>query len=155
MQIRILNKSGTNHEVSVTLLKNTPRGTAHRKNVQSRTKIFNNVLSAVKTNSWLLSDETETRPERSTFTRSLRARACVRRRVHCWPFIISSTLFISHAFTIRYYVLYSITISKLLWYDWVEQIRCQQCCKNNTSPGNFTCIAQLITRVTLYSMMGG
>lgn len=80
MQIRILNKSGTNHEVSVTLLKNTPRGTARRKNVQSRTKIFNNVLSAVKTNSWLLSDETETRPERSTFTRSLCARACVRRR---------------------------------------------------------------------------
>lgn len=108
MQIRILNKSGTNHEVSVTLLKNTPRGTARRKNVQSRTKIFNNVLSAVKTNSWLLSDETETRPERSTFTRSLRARACVRRRVHCWPFIVSSTLFISHAFTIRYYVLYTV-----------------------------------------------
>lgn len=108
MQIRILNKSGTNHEVSVTLLKNTPRGTARRKNVQSRTKIFNNVLSAVKTNSWLLSDETETRPERSTFTRSLRARACVRRRVHCWPFIIGSTLFISYAFTIRYCVLYTV-----------------------------------------------
>lgn len=74
MQIRILNKSGTNHEVSVTLLKNSPRGTPRRKNVQSRTKIFNNVLSAVKTNSWLPSDETETQLERSTFTRSLRAR---------------------------------------------------------------------------------